>query len=367
MTIRRINKFGYLLVFVIPIFIALFLIFKADYLLYVIPFLIFILLPLIDPIVGTDDGNFDSHQEKLESEDKFYKYIMYAWAIVQSLVMIAIFIYFVDASPSILQLVLLILNTMIMNGGVGIVVAHELGHKNNKLDKFFAKLLLIQVAYGHFTVEHNRGHHVHVGTELDPATGKYNQSYYSFWYQSVVGGFKHALKLEADYLKLKKKKNTILTNEVYNSILWTCLFYLITTLLVYILRSESTLQYVVFIIAQAILSFSLLEAVNYIEHYAIIRKISPTNNYEKINPTHSWNANFILSNYLLFQLQRHSDHHLYSTKNYQVLKQYNESPQLPNGYPAMVILSLVPVLWKKIMNERLNNWLNIHEGKKFID
>ena len=364
---RRINKFGYLLVFIIPLFIALFLINKVDYFLIVLPVLIFILLPLIDPIIGTDDGNFDVHQEKIESEDKYYKYIMYAWAIAQSLVMLAIVYYFTSVRPNSMQLILLLLNAMIMNGGVGIVVAHELGHKNNKLDKFLAKLLLIQVAYGHFTVEHNRGHHVNVGTELDPATGRYNQSYYSFWYQSVIGGFKHALKLESDYLTLKKKKNTILTNEVYNSILWTSLIFIITVLIVYFIKPESTVHFLIFIILQAVLSFSLLEAVNYIEHYAIIRKQSQSNNYEKINPTHSWNANYILSNYLLFQLQRHSDHHLYSTKNYQILKQYKESPQLPNGYPGMVLLSLVPPIWKRIMNKRLHNWMKIHEGTQFID
>lgn len=361
---RKINKYGYLLVFIIPLFLNVFLFTSNINYLYILPVLIFILLPIVDPIIGVDNSNFDADNEKKHKDDIFYKYLIYTWAIVQSITMLFILWYFVNHEITALVFVLLLLNTMIMNGGVGITVAHELGHKNDKLDKFFAKLLLLQVFYGHFTVEHNRGHHVNIGTPEDPATGLYNQSFYSFWYQSVVKGFQHAILLEKQYLKQKKVKYTVLNNEVYSSLIYSTFLLFVTSAIVYFTNADNAVYFLLFFLIQSFLSFSLLEAVNYIEHYGILRKMEDGNRYEKINPTHSWNANFIISNYLLFQLQRHSDHHLYSTKQYQVLKQYDESPQLPNGYPAMVILSLIPPLWKIIMNSRLNIWIRANESKR---
>jgi len=151
---------------------------------------------------------------------------------------------------------------------------------------------------------------------------------------------------------------------VYYSVFFSCLFFALTTLMVYLFNVDMLMHYIAFFIAQTFLSFSLLEAVDYIEHYGIVRNMNDDHSYEKTNATHSWNANFILSNYFLFQLQRHSDHHLYATKNYQILKQYDESPQLPNGYPAMVLLALLPPVWFKVMNKKLITWKNENEKNR---
>lgn len=358
---RKINKFGYLLVFTIPFSFLLGYYSGQSYLLYTLPIMMFIIMPIIDPLFGLDNDNFDVESEKQLKDDLFYKRILYAWAFVQTSMMFWVVFVFATNEISLDLLIPMILNTMIMNGGVSIVVAHELGHKNNKLDKYLAKLLLIQVFYGHYTVKHNRGHHVNVGTPLDTATSKLNQSYYSFWLQSVVKGFKSAIEIEDEYLNTKKLKKNIFNHEVYYSIFFSCLFFTSSSLVIYFFNSEMLILYIVFYLMQTFLSFSLLEAVDYIEHYGIVRKQKEDNTFEKTNSTHSWNANFILSNYFLFQLQRHSDHHLYATKNYQILKQYDESPQLPNGYPAMVLLTLLPPLWFKIMNNRLLNWKKQHE------
>jgi alkane 1-monooxygenase len=245
---------------------------------------------------------------------------------------------------------------MIMNGGVGITIAHELGHKPQKLEKFLAKFLLIQVGYGYFYVEHNRGHHVHVATPNDPATAKKNQNYFVFWKQAVIGGFKNSIKIEKARLAKRKQRSNLWTNEAYRLTLISVVLLLSIGCISYLIHPERSITLLAFLILQAFLSFSLLEAVDYIEHYGIERKEISPGVYEKVNPKHSWNANFIYSNYFLFQLQRHADHHVYATKNYQLLDAHDESPQLPNGYPAMVILSLIPPLWFKLMNDRLEEW-----------
>lgn len=353
---RKNNKFGYLIVFTIPISFLLSYYSSNLYALYSLPLSMFVLMPLIDPLFGVDNQNYDNEQEKRIKDELYYRFVLHAWAYTQTAMMIWLVYLFSTTELSFAYILPMVLNTMIMNGGAGIVVAHELGHKNNKLDRYLAKLLLIQVFYAHYTVKHNRGHHVHVGTPLDTATSRLNQSFYSFWLQSVWGGFVSAIKIENEYLKLKKKNNTIVNHEVWNSLILSVMFFVICASIVAYYNETMLLYFIAFYIMQTFLSFSLLEAVDYIEHYGMVRQLKNDNTYEKTNATHSWNANFILSNYFLFQLQRHSDHHLYATKNYQILKQYDESPQLPNGYPAMILLTLLPPLWFKIMNKRLNNW-----------
>ncbi len=359
---RRISKYGYLLVFIIPLSIIVGFYSGNLYTLYLLPILLFIILPLLDPIVGTDDANYSKEEIDSLKEENYYRRILHAWAFVQTSMMIWFVYIFITHDISNHQLILLLINTMIMNGGVGITIAHELGHKTNKLDKFLAKLLLVQVFYATFYVEHNRGHHVHVATPNDPATAKKNQSYYAFWKQAVIGGFLSSIKHERERLAQRKRKSNLWTNEVYRLTLFSIFLFLFSFQLSYSITNELPIKLILFLLGQAFLSFSLLEAVDYIEHYGITRKEISDGVYEKVNPAHSWNANFIYSNYLLFQLQRHADHHMYATKKYQLLNAYKESPQLPNGYPAMVILTLIPPIWFKVMNRRLEEWQHIQHG-----
>ncbi len=355
---RKINKYGYLLVFAIPLSIVLS--YYSGYILafYLLPILMFVILPILDPILGVDNSNYDKSLAQEMKEEKYYRYILYAWVIAQTSVMIWLTYIFITQHINTHLFILLLINTMIMNGGVGITIAHELGHKTKKLEKFLAKFLLIQVGYGYFYVEHNRGHHVHVATPIDPATAKKNQSYFAFWKQAVIGGFINSIKIENERLAQRKQKSNFWTNETYRLTLISIILFLLIGVLSYYINPASTLTLVLFLVTQSFLSFSLLEAVDYIEHYGIVRKELSPGVYEKVNPKHSWNANFIYSNYFLFQLQRHADHHMYATKNYQLLDAYDDSPQLPNGYPAMVILTLIPPLWFRLMNGRLEEWKN---------
>jgi alkane 1-monooxygenase len=232
---------------------------------------------------------------------------------------------------------------------MGINVGHELGHRRNRYEQWLAQALLMTGLYMHFFIEHNRGHHRNVATLLDPATSRRGQSIYSFWIQSVCLGWWNAWKLESDRLwntgqPALNKHNIMLRFQVIQLLylgLIFCLFGL-TGLWV--------------AIAAAIFGFLMLETVNYIEHYGLLRRLSKAGRYEPVLPIHSWNSNHEMGRIFLYELTRHSDHHYKATRKYQVLRVFEESPQLPAGYPACMLLSLLPPLWFAVMNPRVERF-----------
>jgi alkane 1-monooxygenase len=316
----------------------------------------FFLIPILDYFVGTDTQNAEKETETNLSNELYYRFVTYVWAFMQvGLVVWACFVV-ADQKMNNLEWFGFLLSAMTVTGGVGITVAHELGHRNNRLEQFYAKLILMTVSYMQFFVEHNRGHHVWVATPHDPATSLKNQTFYRFWVQSVFGGFKSAWELEKNRLQKKKINIWSSQNDMIWAIVLPILFCTVLTLATSILRGEMVWQVPVFFFLQGILGFSLLEAVNYIEHYGILRKQTTNGKYERVEHLHSWNASQLVSNFFLFQLQRHSDHHANASRRYQVLRHFDESPQLPSGYPTMILMALVPPLWFKIMNKRLESW-----------
>jgi alkane 1-monooxygenase len=252
--------------------------------------------------------------------------------------------------------------TALVTGGIGITVAHELGHRSEKIEQFYAKVLLMTVCYMHFFIEHNRGHHVRVATPEDPATSRYGESFYAFWWRSVKDGYLSAWHLEKERLTKKGLPFWSLKNQM----IWFQLLPLIFCGLIFLcfsfLLNRWTWEIPVYFFVQSVLGFSLLELVNYLEHYGMERRKLPSGQYEKVTPIHSWNASHVVSNFLLFQLQRHSDHHAYAAKRYQVLHHHDESPQLPAGYSAMILVALVPPLWFSWMNPRLEKWKRMQEN-----
>jgi alkane 1-monooxygenase len=244
----------------------------------------------------------------------------------------------------------------LVTGGIGITVAHELGHKKSKLEQFYSKVLLMTVSYMHFYIEHNRGHHVQVATPDDPATARFNENFYSFWFRSVFHGYAHAWQLEKESLQRKGHSVWHWRNEMIWFTLAPVLFGGLVTLIISQLSGRIVWEVPILFITQSVIGFTLLELVNYIEHYGIVRKQDNSGKYERVNPLHSWNASHLISNFFLFQLQRHSDHHANAIKRYQVLNHYDESPQLPYGYPTMILMALVPPLWYARMNPLLNIW-----------
>lgn len=231
-------------------------------------------------------------------------------------------------------------------GVYGINVAHELGHRKEMHHQWAAQLLLLTSLYMHFFIEHNRGHHKRVGTADDPATAPKGQSLYRFWIQSIVFSFISAYQLEAQRLKREGSSLWSLKNQF----LRFQLIQLVLLAIMYIMYGmESTLYFV----GSAVIGILLLETINYIEHYGLYRSKFETGVHERVNAQHSWNSDHPLGRYILFELTRHSDHHLNSSKAYPTLASQSESPYLPTGYPGMMILSFISPLWFKVMDKRL--------------
>jgi alkane 1-monooxygenase len=317
----------------------------------------FIIIPVIDQTVGLDTSNVPESQVNRISEEKYYRFVTYIWTFVQlGTVLWGCYVVGAGYLHSVIEWVGFTLSFALVTGGIGITVAHELGHKKPALERFYSKVLLMTVCYMHFYIEHNRGHHVQVATPLDPATAKKGENFYTFWFRSVFEGYSHAWKLEKDRLRKKGLPALSWQNEmIYYSIV-PIVFCAIMVMLFGYQQGQINWQVPLFFFTQSILAFTLLELVNYVEHYGIIRKELSPGKYERVNPLHSWNASQLISNFFLFQLQRHSDHHAYASKRYQILKHYDESPQLPFGYPTMILLALVPPIWFRLMDKRLEDW-----------
>ena len=236
-------------------------------------------------------------------------------------------------------------------GAFGINVGHELGHRSNIFEQTLAKGLLLSSLYMHFFIEHNRGHHLRVATPDDPATSQFGSVVYSFWCKSVGHGYLSAWELESQ--RLKRKRLPVL--HWRNEMIW---YHLIQGgLLLTIGLLFGSLALIAFIGAASI-GILLLETINYVEHYGLERSLKTNGRYERVQPHHSWNSNHPIGRMLLFELTRHSDHHAYASRRYPVLRHFEASPQLPYGYPAMIVLALFPPVWFSLMNPHVERELH---------
>jgi alkane 1-monooxygenase len=223
--------------------------------------------------------------------------------------------------------------------GVGINAAHELGHKRESLEHWASKIALAPTLYGHFFVEHNWGHHKRVSTPEDPASSRLGESFYRFWPRTVFGSLRSAWNLEATRLRRKGQRVLSPGNRVLHA--WSLSVLLWGTVL-----TLGGLELLPFLLVQAVVGFTLLEAVNYVEHYGLLRQKDAAGRYERVRPRHSWNNNHVVTNLLLYQLQRHSDHHENPARRFVALRHLDEAPQLPAGYAAMILVALVPPAWR---------------------
>ncbi len=230
--------------------------------------------------------------------------------------------------------------------GLGINTAHELGHKSPRCERVLARVALAPVAYGHFFVEHNRGHHLRVATPEDPASARMGESFWHFLPRSIVGGVRSAWALEASRLNRKGLPALHIGNQNLQS--WS-----LSLVLFAVLTAVFGWPVLLFLLAQALYGVSLLEVVNYIEHYGLLRQRDEQGRLEACGPRHSWNANHVASNVFLLHLQRHSDHHANPARRYQALRHFDEAPQMPTGYAGMILLAYVPPLWFRVMNPRV--------------
>ncbi|WP_375487157.1 alkane 1-monooxygenase [uncultured Mycobacterium sp.] len=322
------------------------------------PILLYLVLPVLDLRFGPDGQNPpDEVMERLEN-DRYYRYCTYAYIPFQyaSVILGAYLFTASDLSwlgfegslswPAKIGLALSV-GTL---GGVGINTAHEMGHKKESLERWLSKITLAQSCYGHFYIEHNRGHHVRVATPEDPASSRFGETFWEFLPRSVFGSLRSAWRLEAQRLRRLDKSPWRLSNDVLNA-------WLMSVVLWGLLTAVFGPALIPFVIIQAVFGFSLLESVNYLEHYGLLRQKTGSGRsqgrYERCTPQHSWNSDHIVTNLFLYHLQRHSDHHANPTRRYQTLRSFADAPSLPSGYASMIALTYFPPLWRKVMDHRV--------------
>ncbi len=230
--------------------------------------------------------------------------------------------------------------------GIAINTGHELSHKHDRLDRILSMVALAPTGYTHFAVEHPYGHHKRVATPEDPASSRMGESFWKFLPRTVIGGFKSAYDIEKRRLERKGKSFWCLENELLQG--WAMSAGVFAAAAVVGGRRS-----IPFLVGQAAYGASLLEVINYVEHYGLKRRQDENGKYERTQPEHSWNSNQVVTNLFLYQLQRHSDHHAHPTRSFQALRHFEDAPQLPSGYASMLLPAYIPSWWYKIMDERV--------------
>jgi len=305
------------------------------------PIFIFGIVPALDTLIGKDSGNPpDSVIDSLE-RDRYYRWCVYLFLPLQLASLVWACAKWSSGTLSAIDSFGFAV-TLGVVGGVGINAAHELGHKSERAERWLSKVTLAQTAYGHFFVEHNRGHHVRVATPEDPASSRLGESFWAFLPRTVAGSLASAWEIERSRLQRKGKPALCIQNDAINA--WA-----MTAALFGALLGIFGLSILPWLLIQAVVGFSLLEVVNYLEHYGLARQKRPDGRYEPCAPRHSWNANNVASNVLLYHLQRHSDHHAYPSRRYQALRSFEEAPELPSGYGTMAVIALITPLWRRVM------------------
>lgn len=311
----------------------------------------FVLVPIAELILRADGTNPSAEEEEEWKEHPLFSLLLWGHVVMQYVVLYYL-LYFFETPRTIVESVGAVIAAGLMFGGIGITVAHELIHRRSAFEQFLGKLLLFATNYLHFYIEHIRGHHKTVGTEEDPVSATIGESFYRIWFRAVFGSYVNAWRLERVRLLKSGSRIVSLHNQMVR-------FTIATVLLnVAIITLFGWLTFLAFILAST-LGFSLLEMVNYIEHYGLTRQRRTDGTYEKVDVHHSWSSNNSLSRWFLFELTRHSDHHLNASKKYQILRHIEPSPQHPTGYPGMIFLALIPPLWFSIMDPKAKKAMNI--------
>ncbi|MEO9871380.1 alkane 1-monooxygenase [Ekhidna sp.] len=306
----------------------------------------FVLIPVLELAYKPDSTNLTKEKESRRKEDSIYDWQLYIMVPIQFALLIVFLFSMSEPGLTLVDQIGRITAMGLMCGVIGINVAHELGHRNTWYEQLMSKGLLLTSLYMHFFIEHNRGHHKNVSTKEDPSSARYGEILYTFWIRSVIFAYLSAWKLEAQRLAKKGKSTFSFQNEM----LQFQIIQIVFTVGVGLLFGWVVMGY---FILSAVMGFLLLETVNYIEHYGLERN-KKGEVYERVMPHHSWNSDHRLGRIILFELSRHSDHHYIASRKYQILRHIDESPQMPTGYPGMMILAIIPPLWFSIMNPKID-------------
>jgi alkane 1-monooxygenase len=344
----------YILVYITPI-----LVFVSIYLgglySYIAIIYVFGLIPFLEFFFSGTTQNMNEVEESLALKDRWYDLLLYSLVPIQVALLIY-FLYRVDDDSLLLWEKIGLMTAFGMTcGALGINAAHELGHRNTWYEQMMSKILLATTQYMHFFIEHNRGHHKNVSTDEDPASARYGETVYGFFVRSIRDSWLSAWHLEGKRLAATKQGFWSLHNEMLR-------FQIIQLSILVAIFVIFDWQVLLFYLGGATIGFLLLETVNYIEHYGLRRKKISDGRYERTLPIHSWNSNHSLGRILLLEVTRHSDHHYLANRKYQILRHFDESPQMPTGYPGMMLLSLIPPLWFKVMHKQIEKYRATSEG-----
>src|SRR6056297_3670337 len=308
-------------------------------------YLAFVIIPLLELLLPQSDTKQSPHEDKRKGV-LFFDVLLYLHLPIVYGLLIYYFHLLSLGGLSGFEHFGLLLNMGTLLGAMGINIAHELGHRPGIFDKVTSQLLLLPAHYLHFQIEHNLGHHKFVATPEDPSTARRDESLYAFWLRSVSGVYTKAWEIEA--MVLKRRGLSVLS--WHNRMIRFTGMHLIYYILIAVIWSPFVLLMAVI---AGVLGFLLLETVNYIEHYGLLRHKLASGRYEPVDIRHSWNSNHPMGRIMLFELTRHADHHFKAQRPYQILRHYEESPQLPMGYPAAMLLSLIPPLWFRAIDTHL--------------
>ncbi len=332
----------YALVYIVPGFTIAGLLLGGPWL-ALAPAVIFGIIPLAELVFPAPTTNPDAEEAKERLSNWGYDFVIYLALPVQFGLIALLGALISSGALAGMEILGAVLSVGLCCGALGINIGHELGHRANKWHQLAAKLILSTSLYAHFFIEHNRGHHARVATDEDPATSRVGEWVQTFWVRSLVGGYISAWKLEADRLARKGQspltwKNEMIRLQVGQALLLAAVFGLF--------GAQAMLAFM----GASLVGALLLETVNYVEHYGLRRERNERGKWERVRPCHSWNSNSIIGRLLLFELTRHSDHHAYPKRAYSVLRHFDEAPQLPTGYPGMILLALAPPLFFAVMH-----------------
>jgi alkane 1-monooxygenase len=341
--------------FVVPMVVATSLILEGWMTFFSVVFF-FTFIPLVELIATGTTENLPSDEESGRMRDRKFSWVLYSMVPIQ-FALIGLYLWRITTfAPSPVEWVGLTMSLGMSCGILGINVGHELGHRRKKFEQVLAKSLLLSSMYTHFFIEHNRGHHTHVATENDPATSRYGESLYRFFPRTIIGSWVNAWKLEVTRLGKQNKGPWTWKNEMIRLQTYQVLF-------AAGIGVAFGLPALLGFLGAAAVGGLLLETVNYIEHYGLARKRRADGSFERVLPIHSWNSNHTFGRAVLFDLTRHSDHHAHARRPYQVLRHFDESPQLPTGYPGMMTLAWFPPLFFAVMHRHIAKHQAMLDGR----
>lgn len=342
------KDFKYLLAYLLPASAALGLALQGIWSWSTVVFS-FAIIPLLEMVFPQSGANIPPDEEENRSRRRFFDILLYL-NLPLLFGLVGWYLYVIQYQTlTLAEMAGLTLSAGILVGAVGINVAHELGHRSRGYEQLMSKWMLLPALYQHFFIEHNRGHHKHVATDLDPASARLGEPVFTFWIRSIAGGWRNAWRLEQERLQKAGLPFWSRQNEMLRFQLWQLLWLAVVGLL---LGVKALLGAIII----ALIGILLLETINYIEHYGLRRRILASGRPEPVTPAHSWNSDHELGRIFLYELTRHSDHHYKASRKYQILRHLDESPQLPFGYPASVLLALAPPLWFRVMDGRVKVW-----------